>query len=231
LALAPVKAPFHVAEQRRLDERRRDRRAVQRQIRPSGARREAVQAGRGELLAAARLALDQHRVGRSGELRDLALQLRQRRARADQLAFLGGRHLERARERALEQRRVARLGDELPGAERPRVARVGGVVLSREDEDLHARRVREQVGDQLEALVGRMRRRRQAEVDQRERRRRGQLAQQLDRVRARVAGVDLVVGAEREGERVGDQRVVIDDQQRPVFPSGLSLRRDHGCIS
>ena len=44
---------------------------------------------------------------------------------------------------------------------------VGRLVLAREHEDLHRRRVREQVGDQLEALVGAVRHRRQAQVDER----------------------------------------------------------------
>jgi len=40
--------------------------------------------------------------------------------------------------------------------------------------------MRQQVGDQLEAFIGRVRRRRQAEVDQRKRRRVAQLPQELD---------------------------------------------------
>jgi hypothetical protein len=48
----------------------------------------------------------------------------------------------------------------------------------------------------------------------RQRRRRLELAQELDGVRARVAGIDRVFAAQREGEGVGDQRIVVNDQQR-----------------
>jgi hypothetical protein len=111
------------------------------------------------------------------------------------------------------------------------VARVGGVVLTGEHEDLHAGGMREQVGDELEALVGTVRHRRQAEVDQRELGRLGQLAQQLDGVLARVAGKHLEVRAKREGEGLRDERVVVDDQQRRLrLGRGLRQRR-HGYIS
>ena len=192
-----------------------------------------MQAPRGHLLTAARLALDQHRIGRCGELRDLALQLRERRALAGEVGVLGGRDFEGARQHPLEERRVARLGDEFPGAERPRVARVGGVVLAREHEDPHARRMREQLRDQLKALVRRVRRRRQAEIDQGERRRGVELAQELDGTGAGLARIHLVVRAERERKRIGYQCVVIDHQESR--PRRRLKRRwhgtPHGCIS
>jgi hypothetical protein len=82
--------------------------------------------------------------------------------------------------------------------------------------------MREQVRDQAKALVGRVRRRRQAEVHQRELRRLGQLAQQFHRVRARFADQHLEVGTQRERQRIGDQRVVVDDQQpRAAFRRGV----------
>ena len=172
---------------------------------------------RHQLLAAARLAFDQHREGRVGELRDLALQLGERRARADQVLRPRPAGTSSAARRAARsrQRRVGGLGDELEGAQRARVARVGGVVLAREHEDLHARRVREQVGDQAKALVrasaawaaGRGRPARAAAA------RRAGAAGSIA-CGARVAGVDREFGAEHEGERVGDQRVVVDHQQR-----------------
>src|SRR5687767_6036329 len=115
-------------EQRGLDQLRRDRRAVEAQIRLRRARREAMQAPRHQLLAAARFAFDQHRVGRCGELRNLALQLGERWTGADEILLLGGRQLEAAREQAGKVRRVGRLGDELPRAERARMARIGGLV-------------------------------------------------------------------------------------------------------
>ena len=80
--------------------------------------------------------------------------------------------------------------------------------------------MREQVGDQLKALVRRVRRGRQAQVHQRELRRFGQLAQQVDCVQPRFAGQHLELGAERKRQRIGDQRIVIDDEQ-----PGAALRR------
>ena len=204
---------LHVAEKGRLDERRRDRGAIEGEVRTLRARREPVQAPRRHLLAAARFAFDQHGVGRRRELGDLIFQLGERRAFADQRHIAARRGRQRARQHALELRRIARLGDELPGAERARVARIGGVVLPREHEDLHLRRVRQQIGDQLEALVGRMRGRRQAEVDERERRRGLQRAHQVDRRGARGARVHGVMDAEGEAQRLGDERVVVDQQQ------------------
>ena len=91
----------------------------------------------------------------------------------------------------------------------------------------------EQLRDQLKALVGRVRRRRQAEIDQGERRRAVELAQELDGAGAGLARIHLVVRAKRERKRIGDQRVVIDHQEsRPR----RRLRRrwhgtPHGCIS
>ena len=60
-----------VTEQRRLHERRRDRRAVEREERVRRALAHEVQRLGDELLAAARFALDQHRERRVRELADL----------------------------------------------------------------------------------------------------------------------------------------------------------------
>jgi hypothetical protein len=86
--------------------------------------------------------------------------------------------------------------------------------------------VREEVADQAEPLVGHVRRGRQAQVDERERRRGIEGAQQRDGVGARGAGAHVVVGSQREGERVGDQRIVVHDQQR-----GLGVSGAHGCTA
>jgi len=234
-----------IAEERRLHQRGRDGGAVEREIGLRRAAGHAVQAGRHELLAAARLALDEHRMGRVGELRELPAQPVERRALADQAeAVSHGRRrralgrLERALQRPAQRRRLARLGDELPCAQRPRVPGVRRVVLAREHEDLHLRRVREEVGDELEAFVGAVRRRRQAEVHQREAGRLGKLAQQLDGVLARVAGLHVEIRPEREGERVRDQRIVVHDEQRRPAPGARSApllrcarRCRHGCTS
>jgi hypothetical protein len=91
--------------------------------------------------------------------------------------------------------------------------------------------VREQVGDQAKALFRRVRRRRQPEIDQRERRRRVELAQQLDGVRPRVAGIDGVFGAERDGLRVRDLGVVVDHQLAGFFFRRRLWFRHHERIS
>jgi len=94
---------------------------------------------RDQLLAGPRLALDQRGERRVGVLADLALQLLQGRALADQRiglgdalpGDLGGAELERVEQDLLEVLGIAGLGDELGGAQRARVPCVGGVVLSR----------------------------------------------------------------------------------------------------
>ena len=90
--------------------------------------------------------------------------------------------------------------------------------------------MRQEIADQLEAFLRTVRRRRQAEIDQRELGRVLELAQELDGVLARIAGVDLEVVAQREGERIGDQRIVVNHEQ-----PGLGLRHRlgtaHGCTS
>jgi len=174
-----------------------------------------------QLLARARFALDQRREGRIRVLVDLALQFLQRRAPADQRVGAGDvlagdlrrPELQRVKQDLLQGFRVAGLGDELRRPQRARVAGVRGVVLPREHQDLHRRRMREQVGDQLETLVGAVRLGRQPEVDQRELGRGIELSQQAHRMPAGVAHPDLEVLAKRIGQRVGDQRVVVDDQQ------------------
>ena len=72
-----------------------------------------------------------------------------------------------------------------------------------------------------------MRGRRQAEVDERERRRRIELAQERDGARARLAGMDLELGTEGEGERVGDERIVIHHQQAGARRGEGFRRRRH----
>ena len=52
-----------------------------------------------------------------------------------------------------------------------------------------------------------------AEIDQRELRRTVELAQQADRVQARIADQDLEVLVEGVGKRVGNELIVVDDQQ------------------
>ena len=183
-----------------------------------------MQAGRDAFLAAAGFALDQHREGRCGVLLDLLAQLVHRRAVADDAGILGGRgrlvgaalgilHQQRVEQEGLQPLGFARLGDEIDRAQRARVARVGLVALTGEDQDLDAGRDAQQVGDQGKAFVGLVRLRRQAEVDQGQLRRFVQLHHQTFHLRARFGGGDVEVLAQDVGERIGDQRIVIDDQQ------------------
>ena len=108
---------------------------------------------------------------------------------------------------------MAGLADEIGGAERPRMAGIGVVVLTGKDDDAQFRCQFQQFGNQREPLVRAMRQGRQAKVDQCQRRRLPQLPQQLDRLRSRRAGHDVIGVAQGDRECVGDQRIVIDDQQ------------------
>src|SRR5205823_4279756 len=107
---------LRVAEERGLDERGRDRGAVEREERRARARRQVVQRVGHALLAAARLALDQRREGRRRVEVDLAAEPADRgavarerarllvaRAAVDRAGFDG------AREDLLQRRRLARL--------------------------------------------------------------------------------------------------------------------------
>ena len=98
------------------------------------------------------------------------------------------------------------------------MARMRRVILAGEHEDAHPGRMREQIRNQLETLVRRVRRGRQAQVHQRELRRLWQLAQQFDRVRPRFAGQHLELRAERERQGLHDQDIVVDDKKPgPAF--------------
>ena len=94
---------------------------------------------------------------------------------------------EGAPENLLQVARIARLGDEIGGTQRPRMAGIAVLALPGEDDNPDLRDYLEQVGDQREALVGTMCQRRQAKVDQCQFGRPPQLPQQLQTVRARVA--------------------------------------------
>src|SRR5712664_3191986 len=128
-----------VAEQRRLDQGRRDRRAVERKPWLHAPPRKAMEQVRHHFLAGSRFALDERREGRVGVLVDLAFQLLQCRALADQRIGLDDpfpRDFSRAKLQGVQQDlfeilRIAGLGDELGGTERARVPRVGSVVLAR----------------------------------------------------------------------------------------------------
>ncbi len=83
---------------------------------------------------------------------------------------------------------VAGLADELHGPQRACVAGIVVAVLAGKDDDLHVRRMGEQVADQREAFIGTVRQWWQAEVDQRRLRRLAQLPEQRQAMRAGMAG-------------------------------------------
>ena len=87
------------------------------------------------------------------------------------------------------------------------------VVLPRQHEDLDVGRQREQFADELEALIRAVRCRRQPEVDQRQFGRRVQLAQHAFDLHARIGHINIEVAAEHEIQRIGDERIIVDDQQ------------------
>ena len=220
-----------VAEQGGLDQRRRNRRAVERQIGFGRARRQAVQAGRHTLLAAAGFALDQHREGRRGVLLDLLAQLVHRQAVADDAGILGRGgglvgsalgilHQQGVEQQGLQAFGLAGLGDEIDGAKRTRVPRVGFVALAGKHQDLDAGRDAQQIGDQGKTFVGLVRLRRQAQIHQGQLRRFVQLHQQAFHLDARLGGRNVKVFAQHIGERIGNQRIVVNDQQARLIGLG-----------
>ncbi len=116
-------------------------------------------------------------------------------------------------QQGFKPRRVGRLGNKVDGAQRARMAGIGLIVLAGEHDDLHLRRGRDQFGDQLETFVGAVRPRRQAEVDQRKLRRPVHLSQQRLGMGTRFRRAHIEVAAQHIGQRVGDRRIVVDDQQ------------------
>src|ERR1700704_673519 len=87
--------------------------------------------------------------------------------------------------------------------------------------------MREQVADQLEALVGPVWHGGQAEIDQRELRSLVELPQQTHGMVARIAHHDLEILSECVREGLGDEWIVVDDQEAgtEIFPHWLR------CIS
>jgi hypothetical protein len=228
------KRAFRVPEERRLDQSGRDRGAVEREPRLGAPQGKPAQQVRDHFLARPRFALDQGREGRIRVLSDLALQFLQCGALPDQrlgvgtlARYLGSAKLQSVHQGLLQCFRVAGFGDEFGCTQRARVPSIGRVVLAGKHEDLHGLRMGEQIVDQLEALVGSVGRRRQSEVDERELRRFVELPQQTYCVRPRVAHHDLEVLAEGIGERLGDEGIVVDDQQ--AGPGGF--RHGPRCIS
>jgi hypothetical protein len=111
------------------------------------------------------------------------------------------------------------------------VARIGLVALTGEHQDFDAGRDTEEVGDQGKALIGLVRLRGQAQIDQRQLRRFVQLHHQAFHLGARLGGRNLEVLAQNIGERIGYQRIVIDDQQAGLVGLGHISSRSSGTPS
>ena len=119
--------------------------------------------------------------------------------------------------------RVSRFGNELGCAQCPSVARIELVALAGKDDDPGFRRMGEDVGNQGEAFIRPVRGRWQAQVDQRESRGAFLVAQQRNCLGARGGSAYRIVAAKKIAQRVGDQRVIVDNQQ-----FGFAVGRSQG---
>ena len=188
--------------------------------------RVVVQARAGnDLLAAAGFAFDQHRKRRVGVLLKLNPQLLYRRAVANQggcrqasgAPFVQRSIVQSALQYLVQFGGIAGFGDKVGGAQGAGVAGVAGIALAGENDDLDIRGQLEQLGNQGESFVRAVRERRQAQVNQREIGNAAQLTQQLRAVRAGMAGDDFECDAHRKAQRVGNQRIIINDEQQRFF--------------
>ena len=176
--------------------------------------------GSDDLLAAARLALDQDRKRQVGILAQLQAKFLYCRAVADQRRGAVPAHfIERAKGQGalqdlLQIARVAGLGDEFGSAERARVASITVVALPREDDDADVRRKLQQIRDQRKAFIGTMWQRRQSEVDEGQFRESAQLSQHLQAMWTRMTGDNLEERTHREAQGVTDQRIVVNDEEK-----------------
>jgi hypothetical protein len=93
-------------------------------------------------------------------------------------------------------------------------------VLAGKDDDLHVRRMGEQVADQREAFIGTVRQWWQAEVDQRRLRRLAQLPEQRQAMRAGMAGDHVKLRREGMAQGIADQRIVVDDEEQGLVRQG-----------
>src|SRR6185503_3103351 len=207
-----------VAEQLALEQRGRDRGAVDGHEAPAPSRRE-VQRARHALLAAAGLARDQHDGLARARLRDALAQLVDRGALADEVPWPGQllaqtlalllelRQRERVPDRRQQPLRAGRLLDEVGRAELERAHRVRDLGLAREHHHRHGQRPR-QAFQQREPRLAR-----QAQVEQHHR---GQVARRVQRrPRAyRVAGLDGAVAlvAQQTGDAAQHRGIVVHEQ-------------------
>jgi hypothetical protein len=213
-----------VAEERRLDQRRRERRAVEREV-----GRAARADSRCRLCATSSLPLpDSPSISTgNGEAANCAIWLRSRcdrRACADEL----GRGRRRARRPRRSSIRLSIAGSaglamnsHAPSARAWRA--LAASFCPESTKILIFGECASRSAMSLKALLGRVRRRRQPEVDQRKARGARELAQQRHRAVPASRPPARRSLPQRERQRVGDQRIVVDHQQRRLTA--------HGCTS
>jgi hypothetical protein len=134
---------------------------------------------------------------------------------------LGDVEARRALQQLAQHVGFAGLRDEIDGAEGAGVPGVGLVVLAGQHDDLDVGRGSEQLADQAEAFVGAVRNGREAEIDEREAGHVLELRDQAAGLGAGAGSEHLEVAAEHEVERVGDERVIVDDQQFRLLAGGF----------
>ena|GEM_PF-2728984 len=213
-----------VAEQGGLDQGGGDGRTVEGEIGFATALSPLMQALRHQFLAAAGFALDQHGEGRVRVELDLVAQAVDGEAGADDAAGVVGRfrtgrgghfllESQGGLQGALDLLRFGRFGDEVDGAEGAGVTGVGLVVLPGQHQDAGFLGVVEQIRDEGETLVRFVLRGRQTEIDQCQRGCFVELRQHALDLLAAFGDENFEVVGEHEMQGVGDERVVVDDEQ------------------
>ena len=160
---------------------------------------------------------------------DLLAQFPDRKARANDAVvrrggLLGLAEGEGPQKQLPENRGLAWLRDEVHCAQRARMPRIGFIVLPGQHDDLDVGCCGQQFDDQAEALVRAVWRRWQAQVDQGEAGYPLELSDEVARLLPGPRRKDAEVLAENEIEGVGDERIVVDDQQVGL-PDGLGIPR------
>ena len=203
-----------VAEQLGLDQLARDRRAVDPHERTSRPFREVVQATRHQLLAGARLALNEHRRVRWRDACDLLAKNGHRRARPEQRwGLLGGSELashpalrHRTAHRQQQVRTIGRLGEVGGSARLENLLRGELVTVARQHDNRDLEAALTEVVDQPQPVHAR-----HLEVEQGGvRLLRVEQVESLERVARLVNGVPG--GAEDPTEDRADPGIVVDDQ-------------------
>ena len=171
-----------------------------------------------QFLAGSGLPFDQGRVWRVRVLVDLVLQFLKRRAVPNERIRVGcatpryfcRAELQCAQKNLFQTLRVAGFRDKFGCPQGSGMTRIRGVVLTGQHQNLHGRRMREQITYQGEPFVGTMRRRRKSQVDEGELGGIVPLSQQADGMATRIADEDIKIPAQRERKGLGDERVVVN---------------------